>query len=113
MGLLLQKSVIYKAMTKNKGGLKKGQTNNRNGRPVGSKNKVSIATKERIAEFVENDFDAYVHELRQLKGYPRVKAMTELIKLIVPRPMSDEEKNGARAMQSVFDRILGSDKEKE
>jgi hypothetical protein len=98
-------------MTKNKGGLPKGQTNNPNGRPVGSKNKVSLATKERIVEFVEKDFDAYVREVRKLKGYPRVKAMTELIKLVVPRPMSDEEKEGANKLYDGLARWFGRPEE--
>ncbi len=85
-------------VTKNRGGLKKGQTNNPNGRPVGSKNKLSLSTKERIIEHIGKDFDAFTRELRGLTGYPRVKATIELIKLVVPRPITEEEKEGVNRL---------------
>lgn len=79
--------------TRKKPGPKKGSpSNNPFGRPAGSKNKVSAAVKARIAEYVNNDFDTYIKEIEEIEDVKdRVRAKTELIKLVVPRPVSEEE----------------------
>lgn len=92
---------------KKRPGLKKGQTNNPNGRPVGSTNKVSRPVKERIGKFVEENFDEYVNDMRQLEPRDRVKAMTELFKLLVPRPLSDEEKDGVNKLYGGLAHLFG------
>jgi hypothetical protein len=79
------------AGVKGKGGLKKGRTNNPNGRPKGVPNKIPETVKKKIVEFVGRDFDSYIEALLQLEPRDRVKAETELIKLVVPRPVSREE----------------------
>lgn len=52
------KTQKLKPQTRAKGaGLKKGQTNNPNGRPVGAVNKASASVKEIIADFLLTDDD--------------------------------------------------------
>lgn len=41
-------------------GLKKGQTNNPNGRPAGSTNKISNDLRQLITEFLNNNFEEVV-----------------------------------------------------
>lgn len=77
-----------------KSGLKKGQTNNPDGRPVGSKNRVLNPVKKRIETLVEDNWDDLVKEIEELNVKDRVKAKIDLIKLIVPRPVSEEEEEG-------------------
>lgn len=89
-------------------GLPPGRTNNPNGRPKGAKNKVQLPTKERIAEYVEGDFDNFVKEINKLPIYARVKAKIELIKLIVPRPLADEEKEAFNTQSVLFKRLSQS-----
>lgn len=96
---------------KNKSGLKKGQTNNPNGRPPGRTNKVSHAARERIAQFVETDFDGYVEAVRGLSPKDKVKAMNDLFKLIVPRPISDEEKDGLYRLSGGLAHLFGRKEE--
>lgn len=86
-------------------GLPPGRTNNPNGRPKGAKNKVQLATKERIAEYVEEDFDNFVKEIKKLPVKDRVKAKIELIKLVVPRPLADEEKEAFNTQSVLFKRL--------
>lgn len=70
----------------------KGQTNNPNGRPKGSKNKISSETKELIAKFVNDNFDSIMKDLKKLKPAERVSAFINLLKFIVP-PARDKETN--------------------
>lgn len=86
-------------------GLPPGRTNNPNGRPKGAKNKVQLATKERIAEYVEEDFDNFVKEIKKLPLTSRVKAKIELIKLVVPRPLADGEKEAFSTQSVLFKRL--------
>lgn len=109
------KLVINKRMdnstldNKKKPGLPKGRTNNPNGRPKGAKNRVQLATKERIAKFVEEDFDNFIKELRKLDNKNKVKAKLELIKLVVPRPLTDEETDALNTQSSLFARLSQQD----
>jgi hypothetical protein len=69
----------------------KGKTNNPHGRPAGATNKISETVKRKIVEFIEADFDGYIEDIRRLEPKDRVKAVTELIKMLVPRPVDREE----------------------
>ena len=86
----------------------KGYTNNPSGKPVGSKNKVQLTIKKRIEEFVNDDFDTFITEIEGLEVRDRVKAKTELIKLVVPRPLNEDEKNADRIQSEFMKRLFGS-----
>ena len=100
-------------MTKNKGGLKKGQTNNPNGRPVGSKNLVTVALRERIVGFLVEDFESLIEDIRKLPHRDKVKAAIDLLKLVVPRPISDEEKDNAQKFYNGLECLFGQPKEED
>lgn len=70
--------------------MKKGQTNNPNGRPRGSRNKVSSATKELLEKFVAENFDTIMKDLKKLDCKDRVNAFISLLKYLVP-PARDKE----------------------
>ena len=94
------------AGTKGKSGARKGQgkgrTNNPAGKPAGTKNKIPQTVKKRIIEYVEDNFDGYINDIKSLRARDRVKAVTELIKLVVPRPVSEEEMEAIRGSQSAL-----------
>jgi DNA-binding protein Fis len=91
------KSGLRKSSGKGPG---KGKTNNPRGKPSGVKNKVPATVKKRIIEYIERDFDQYLSDLNSLDVRDRVKAFTELVKLVVPRPVSEEELDAIRGSQS-------------
>lgn len=65
-------------------GLPKGKTNNRNGRPTGSLNKISGDLRERITEFLENNFDEVIAEWKRLKGKEKLMFYKDLIHYSLP-----------------------------
>lgn len=91
------------AGVKGKSGLKKGQTNNPNGRTPGSKNKVQNIVKKKIEEYFDGDnFDVLITEINALDGKEKVKAKLELLKLVVPRPRDAEETEDILKIQTSF-----------
>ena len=87
-------------------GVGKGRTNNPNGRPVGSKNKLTVSVKEKIVEEVNDNLDSYIKRLKSLGDRDYVRCMTELIKLVVPRPLNEEESNTININSELIKRLF-------
>lgn len=65
--------------------LKKGQTNNPNGRPQGAINKLSKGLKENITDFLENNFDEVVKTWNQLDGKDKLIFYKDLLQYSIPK----------------------------
>ena len=72
-------------------GSQNGISNNPKGKPTGAVTKITLSVREKIVEKVTDDLDNYFNELKQLTGKDYVKCFTELLKLVVPRPLNEEE----------------------
>jgi len=88
-------------------GSQNGVSNNPTGKPVGTKNKLSASVKEIIVEEVTNDIDSYIKRLKSLDDKDYVRCMTELIKLIIPRPLNEEEANAINYNSELIKRLFG------
>lgn len=66
-------------------GLQKGKTNNPNGRPKGVGNKLNNDLKSRIAQIVENGFEAIETDLEALEAKDRITAYLKLLEYILPK----------------------------
>jgi hypothetical protein len=95
------------AGAKGKSGITKGKVNNPSGRPTGAANKVSASVKSRIVSFVEEDFDGYMQRIKTLDDKDYIKAMTELIKLVVPRPLNEEETQSHQLKNEMIKKMMG------
>ena len=89
-------------------GLQKGRTNNPNGRPIGSVQRIPISVKETIIKRIEDDIDKFFYELNALQGRDYVRCMTELLKLVIPRPLNEEESDAVNASSELIRRLFGS-----
>lgn len=98
---------------KKKPGLKPGQTNNPNGRPKGSKNVVSAEIKEKIAGYLNNNFETFEADLGKLNKKPHIRAklFIEAAKLIIPRPVSDEEQDNFNKLYGGLAHLFGKKEE--
>ncbi|MDD4700499.1 MAG: hypothetical protein PHV07_09670 [Oscillospiraceae bacterium] len=101
---------IKKAPVKKKAGLPKGRTNNPNGRPKGSKNKVHYDVKKAIAEKVCTD--EYVEGIFKdiddvFDKEKRAKLKIELVKLFVPRPLNDDEQKDSDIRSAMYAKLAG------
>jgi len=66
-------------------GLPKGRTNNKNGRPKGSVNKLNAKLREGITEFLCGEFKNIEVIIKKLPPRDRVKAFCDLLQYGLPK----------------------------
>lgn len=69
-------------------GLHKGQTNNPNGRPAGTPNKVTSATKDWILAIIEENKERIRADLENMDSETRVRAVFSLLNFVTPKQQS-------------------------
>jgi len=66
---------------------------NREGRPKGSKNKVSYDLREQITNFLENNFETIKKDFEKLEPKERIKFYIDFMGYAVPKLQSIEVEN--------------------
>ena len=89
-------------------GLSTGRTNNPNGRPAGAVQRISLSVRKTIVERIEDDVDKFFDELNALQGKEYVRAFTELLKLVIPRPLNEEETDVMNSNSELLRRLFGN-----
>ena len=69
------------------------------GRQKGTPNKVSKGTKEKLADFINDNFDEFVEAWKSLPSTNPYKLSTfvQVLKLVIPVPREDDGKEDERA----------------
>jgi len=70
--------------------LKKGQTNNPNGRPKGSRNKVTASLRARINDFLNDNWQNLQKDFDKLEPKDRLQFYEKLLQYGLPRLQSTE-----------------------
>lgn len=65
--------------------MKKGHTNNPNGRPVGSKDKATQALRNRVELLIDNNWDKLQRDIDKLEPKERVDAILRLLEFSIPK----------------------------
>jgi hypothetical protein len=66
-------------------GLPKGRTNNPAGKPKGTTTKITSTIRDRIGNFIDDNFEAFIEDVHQLEPKDRVKAFMELLQYSTPK----------------------------
>ena len=69
--------------------MKKGQTNNPNGRPKGKPNKLTADVKQLVVDLIQGNAEQLQHDFLQLEPAQRMAVFCRLAGLIVPRPKQE------------------------
>lgn len=96
-------------------GLPKGITNNKAGRPKGSKSKVSISLRNRVIDYLGNNFVRLEKDIESLEPKERVQAYMKLLAFGLPTLQSIDakteivnkmEKLSVSQLEQMVDQIL-------
>lgn len=96
-------------------GLSKGTTNNRAGRPKGSKSKVSISLRTKVIEYLGDNFVKFEKDIQLLEPKDRVQAYMKLLTFGLPTLQSVDakaeivnkmEKLSVSQLEQMVDQIL-------
>jgi hypothetical protein len=71
--------------------MRKG-TNNPNGRPKGTPNKITGELRTRIADFLDENFETVKDEFKKLDGEKKMQFYIKLIEYVLPKNRVLEEK---------------------
>jgi hypothetical protein len=63
----------------------KSKTNNPNGRPKGTPNKVTGELRARIADFLDENFEVVKVEFQKLEGEKKIQYYIKLIEYVLPK----------------------------
>jgi hypothetical protein len=66
-------------------GLKKGMTNNPNGRPIGSTNKSIEELRETVQAFIDNNIDTMQQSFDQLQPKEKLFFMDKMLQYCLPK----------------------------
>lgn len=70
-------------------GLPKGMTNNPAGRTPGSKNKATIEIREKLNDYLINNFDEFTEACKKLPEKDFVNVFRDLMKFAIPMPQPE------------------------
>lgn len=94
-------------------GQPKGKTGNPKGKPVGTKNKTTVKTKEIITGFIEDKLKDVMKAFDELEPKDKVSAFTSLLKYVIPPARDNEaDKNNKEALESLVDRLFNRESDK-
>ena len=90
--------------------MKKGQTNNPFGRPPGSKNLIQAKLRKAIENHLQIKMPDILKVIAELDSKDRVKAYLELMRLVIARPLNEDEADTARVQSEMVARFFGMNK---
>lgn len=70
--------------------MEKGTTNNPNGRPPGTPNKITTDLKTFVADILEMNREAIKRDLEALEPYQRLQILEKLMKYVIPQEKSSQ-----------------------
>ena len=85
----------------------KGITNNPDGRPKGTPNKVTGQLRESITLFIEGNFEEVVRDWRKLNPKDKLNFYRDLIQYVIPKMQSaDVTNHNDLTVQDVTDKLI-------
>jgi len=87
-------------------GSQNGISNNPAGKPAGTNQKLTLSVRERIIEKIQDDLDKYFEILNVLTEKDYMRCMNELLKLVVSRPLNEEESSALKINSEFIKRLF-------
>ena len=75
--------------------MEKGKTNNPNGRPKGTPNKITSTVRAWLLEVINGNRDQFLQDLQALEPADRVEVLLKLLPYVLPKAVNPDEVEGA------------------
>lgn len=75
--------------------MEKGKTNNPNGRPKGTPNKITSTVRAWLLEVINGNRDQFTRDLQALEPAERVEVLLKLLPYVLPKAVNPDEVEGA------------------
>lgn len=75
--------------------MEKGKTNNPNGRPKGTPNKITTTVRHWIIDILNDNREQFIKDLNTLEPANRVEVILKLLPYILPKVVNADEVEGA------------------
>ena len=75
--------------------MEKGKTNNPNGRPKGTPNKITSTVRAWLLEVLNGNRDQFARDLQALEPAERVEVLLKLLPYVLPKAVNPDEVEGA------------------
>lgn len=90
--------------------MKRGKTNNPNGRPKGIPNRITADLREYIKQLLSNNLDKFAEDFEQLEPKDRLMMMEKLLSYILPKLSNvaineEPEKSNQKPLEEFMDQI--------
>ena len=96
--------------------MEKGKTNNPNGRPKGSPNKITGELRESMKTFLDGNFKLIVRDFKKLKPEKRIELYERFLKYVLPTLSSTDismniEKMSDEEVSQILNRLINKENE--
>jgi len=89
-------------------GLKKGQTNNRDGRPKGVPNKATSEIKEKVQKLIDSNIDSIENDIKNLEPKDRAVIFERYLQYAIPKQQSISVEAQINAEYEALERLLNN-----
>lgn len=86
--------------------MEKGKTNNPNGRPKGTPNKITKELRQWITEVIDANREQMVEDLKKIEPGERLKILERLIQYVIPKKTHIDEDSTIRTHPITFDEYV-------
>ena len=86
--------------------MEKGKTNNPNGRPKGTPNKITKELRQWISEVIDANREQMVEDLKTIEPGERLKILERRIQYVIPKTTHIDEDSTIRTQSVTFDEYI-------
>jgi hypothetical protein len=86
--------------------MEKGQTNNKNGRPKGTPNRVTAELREWISNLIDSNKEQIEKDLMSIEPDKRLAMLEKLMQYVLPKQKEEAIEEGTNIKNALYDKFF-------